>query len=66
MDPGAIGRACEREDETTFRFRLADEEDLPDLLPALVRAGPVRDITVLGAGMKEIVRKMYETGGATA
>jgi len=66
VDLGAIGRACEREDETTFRFRLADEEDLSDLLPALVRAGPVRDITVLGAGMKEIVRKMYETGGATA
>lgn len=66
VDPGAIGRACEREDETTFRFRLADEEDLSDLLPALVRLGPVRDITVLEAGMEEIVRKMYETGGATA
>jgi ABC-2 type transport system ATP-binding protein len=66
VDPGAIGRAYEREDETTFRFRLADEEDLSDLLPALVRLGPVRDITVLEAGMEEIVRKMYETGGATA
>ncbi|MDF2626241.1 MAG: daunorubicin transporter ATP-binding protein [Symbiobacteriaceae bacterium] len=66
VDPGAIGRACEREEETTFRFRLADDEDLSDLLPALVRLGPIRDITVLEAGMEEIVRKMYETGGATA
>lgn len=66
VDPGPIGRAFEREEETTFRFRLADEEDLSDLLPALVKLGPVRDITVLEAGMEEIVRRMYETGGATA
>ncbi|HWI51516.1 MAG TPA: AAA family ATPase, partial [Symbiobacteriaceae bacterium] len=66
VDPGAIGRACEREDEATFRFRLGETEDLSDLLPALIKLGPVRDITVLEAGMEEIVRKMYETGGASA
>lgn len=66
VDPGAVGRAFERDDETTFRFRLGEEEDLSALLPALVRLGPVRDITILEAGMEEIVRRMYETGGVIA
>ncbi|HWI62258.1 MAG TPA: ATP-binding cassette domain-containing protein [Symbiobacteriaceae bacterium] len=66
VDLGTVGRAFTREDETTFRFGLGEAEDLSDLLPALVRLGPVRDITILEAGMEEIVRRMYETGGATA
>ncbi|HYF93680.1 MAG TPA: ATP-binding cassette domain-containing protein [Symbiobacteriaceae bacterium] len=66
VDPGSLSRAFEREDEATFRFRLGEGEDLSDLLPALLKLGPVRDITVLEAGMEEIVRRMYETGGVMA
>jgi len=62
VDPAALGRPYEQEDATTYRFRLDDAENLSDFL----KLGPVRDITVLEASMEEIVRRMYETGGATA
>ena len=58
------GRPAEREDETTFRIKLDDDENLSDLLAALLKLGPVRDVSVLEASMEEIVRNMYEEGGA--
>jgi ABC-2 type transport system ATP-binding protein len=61
-----LGRPAEQEDATTWRFRLDDEENLSDLLTALSLLGPVRDIAVLEASMEEIVRNMYEKGGALA
>jgi ABC-2 type transport system ATP-binding protein len=60
------GRPVEREDDTTFRIKIDDDENLSDLLGALLKLGPVRDITVLEASMEEIVRNMYEKGGASA
>ncbi len=61
---GGLNRAVEQEDATTFRFKLGAEENLSDLLGSLLRLGPVRDVTVLEASMEEIVRRMYERGGA--
>jgi ABC-2 type transport system ATP-binding protein len=56
----------EQEETTTFRFPLAEGEDLSQLLAALLALGPVQDVTVLEASMEEIVRRIYEGGGAVA
>jgi ABC-2 type transport system ATP-binding protein len=64
VDALAIGRPAEQEDETTYRFKLDDDEDLSVLLTGLLKLGPVRDVSVLEASMEEIVRNMYERGGA--
>lgn len=64
VDPAPLGRHTTPEDVTTFRITLGDNEDLSDLLARLLALGPVRDITVLEASMEQIVRNMYEQGGA--
>lgn len=66
VNPALLGRPCETEDATTLRFKLADHEHLSDVLASLIRLGPVRDLAILEASMEEIVRKMYEKGGALA
>jgi ABC-2 type transport system ATP-binding protein len=66
VSAAGLGRPAEQEDATTWRFRLEDDENLSDLLAALSKLGPVRDIAVLEASMEEIVRNMYEKGGALA
>lgn len=63
VDAASLGRPFTREDETSYLFRLEDNENLSDLLANLSRLGPVRDISVLEASMEEIVRNMYETAG---
>lgn len=65
VDPAGIGREHTRENAATFRITLADDENLSELLTRLLALGPVRDITVLEASMEEIVRNMYEKGGAS-
>lgn len=64
VEMARLGRPAEREDATTYRVKLNDEEELSGLLGALLQIGPVRDVTVLEASMEEIVRNMYEQGGS--
>lgn len=59
-------RPVEAVDATTYRIKLGEEENLSELLGALLALGPVRDITVVEASMEEIVRNMYEAGGMPA
>ncbi|MFZ5816079.1 MAG: ABC transporter ATP-binding protein [Bacillota bacterium] len=66
VEIAALGRPATREDGVTYRIPIGAEETLSDLLTGLVRLGPVRDVAILEASMEEIVRRIYEGGGATA
>jgi ABC-2 type transport system ATP-binding protein len=61
-----LGRPAVPDDPVTFRIPLRPEEALSDLLTGLIGLGPVRDLAVLEASMEEIVRRMYEEGGAAS
>lgn len=61
-----LGRPAVADDPVTYRISLGPEEALSDLLAGLIRLGPVRDVAVLEASMEEIVRRMYEQGGAVS
>ncbi len=61
-----LNRPAMADDPVTYRIPIGADETLSDLLSGLISLGPVRDVAIMEASMEEIVRRMYEQGGAVS